>query len=279
MPRPPAAHLFEDRYLGYREADLAKPYAHHFRPDVLPVPAHAERALLAGRQPGEFAVPRTRIAGALARPGLLKMETGWAFLPDGELYVAVRTPMPGVSAAMIDWWFGWHIKETARYKLWHPDSHRFTAPAEDRDAPGLPDRERYIGNVSYIDEYIGGALHRLAVHFQEPASLGFERRAGAVTIVGRGGSGDLPVLSAWLIHDVRETPQGCEMRSRFYLGDVAVQQGVPPSAAEALHATGVIDAIRADVAAEGPGLLYHCAAEMNHLAAILPALHAEFAQA
>ncbi len=198
MATHPRAFIAEDRYLGYRDADWAKPYASFFREDAPPPSPRAERAVIAGRQPFEFAVPRAEIADALSLPGYLKMENGWAVLPNGELCIAVHTPMPGVRPEMIDWWFGWHIKETARYKLWHPDAHRFTAPAEDRcDEPGLPDRERYIGNTSFIDEYIGGKLSRLAVHFQDPRTLGFATDdPDSTVIVARGGGSDVPVVSA-----------------------------------------------------------------------------------
>ena len=55
---------------------------------------------------------------------------------------------------------------TARYKLWHPDAHLCSAVAEDRSRDrALTDRQRYIGNVSYVDEYLGGTVHRLAVPF------------------------------------------------------------------------------------------------------------------
>ena len=33
----PASYVIEDRYLGYRDADRAKPYASDFSEDVLPV--------------------------------------------------------------------------------------------------------------------------------------------------------------------------------------------------------------------------------------------------
>ena len=279
MATRPPAFIAEERYLGYRAADRARPYARFYRDDVTVLPRRAEQALLAGRQPGELATPRGEIAAALAQPGYLKIENGWAVLPNGELMIAVHTPMPGVRAAMVDWWFGWHIKETARYKLWHPNAHRFTAPAEDRsDDPTLSDRERYVGNTSFIDEYIGGTLSRLAVHFQDPRTLGFVTDDPTSTaIVARGGSSDVPIVSAWLVHHVRDTPDGAEMRSRFYLGDVAVQQGVPPTVAEALDATGVLATVRAEVARLDTALLTHCAVEMSHLACILPALHAAFA--
>jgi len=49
---------------------------------------------------------------------------------------------------MMDWWFGWHLARTERYKLWHPQAHFFAQPRLDlSDVPGLTDRERYIDNT------------------------------------------------------------------------------------------------------------------------------------
>mgnify|MGYP001335601564 CR=1 FL=1 len=41
----------------------------------------------------------------------------------GAVLVTCITNMPQVIPKMIDWWFGWHMPETERYKLWHPRDH------------------------------------------------------------------------------------------------------------------------------------------------------------
>jgi DAPG hydrolase PhiG domain len=50
------------------------------------------------------------------------METGYSRLDNGMLYIAALTDMPGVTGAMIDWWFSWHDTDKA-YTLWHPRDH------------------------------------------------------------------------------------------------------------------------------------------------------------
>jgi hypothetical protein len=62
------------------------------------------------------------------------LEDGWVLTQDGGMRVSVRTDMPGVTPAMVDWWFGWHGDAAAKYKLWHPQAHvhagwRETPPA------------------------------------------------------------------------------------------------------------------------------------------------------
>lgn len=177
------------------------------------------------------------------------METGWTRLDNGVTAIACLTDMPGVTAAMWDWWFGWHGRQTARYKLWHPDSHQFSALGEDRGEDrgadrSLTDRERYLDNVSYVDEYIGGEMHRLAIRFFDQTRLGFDDVPGTTHICARVGFSTVPLAHGWLVHQVRPTDRGSEMRSRFFLNH--------------------------------PDLLVHCATEMNHLASFLPQLHAEF---
>lgn len=191
----------------------------------------------------------------LLQPGYLPLETGLALCANGEGSVAVWTAWPGTTPAMIDWWFGWHIAKTERYKLWHPQAHCYAQPKFDlSDLPGLADRERYIGNTSWVDEYIGPIHAQLAISFHDPATIGFDQQtledAGYGTVVyATSRLGDEGNSSGHLVHAVRHTSWGSEMRSRF------IQ---PP---------GVIDFV-------GAALLDHCYTEMTHLASFLPHLYA-----
>jgi len=204
--------------------------------------------------------------------------------------VSILTRMPGVTGGMWDWWFAWHGSDTSRYKLWHPDAHYFSAMGEDRSGNReLTDRQRYIDNVSYVDEYLGEKRSPLTVRFFDPAKLGFaEAPAGGTTIVARGGLSTMPVSFAWLIHQVRPTDDGCEMRSRFLVNDFEVL-GLPAHSSTGAAgsilgnpaARGVAGKVLSRVAKQelrvfGPNMLQHCAQEMNHLASFLPALYEEF---
>lgn len=287
-PAPPALAT-EARYLGYRKEDAAKPYASFFRPDMAPVPAHVADALIAGMGATEHHVPLPELADSLQRPGYAPLENGWTCV-GGQTYVAVRTDMPGVTAAMWDWWFGWHSNESARYKLWYPDAHQFTAIGQDRSADrALSDRQRYIDNVSYVDEYIGGRMQRLAIRFFDPTKLGFADTPGTTHICARVGYSDRPLAFGWLVHQVRPTEDGSEMRSRFCLNDPAILN-LPSRAQSNAPGCGVLRALnkagvsslshkatrKALPVSIGTDLLYHCAKEMNHLAAVLADLHTAF---
>lgn len=162
-------------------------------------------------------------ADRITRPGYEYLESGWTRLSSGVVMVGVLTPMPGVTAKMWDWWFGWHSTESARYKLWFPDAHQYAALGEDRSADRtLTDRQRYIGNVSYVDEYIGGRLQKLAIRFLDPEKMGIPASSGTTHICARVTLSTHPVAIGWLIHQVRPTDDGAEMRSRFFLNDTGI---------------------------------------------------------
>ncbi|WP_232541927.1 DAPG hydrolase family protein [Nocardia bovistercoris] len=208
----------------------------------------------------------------LAPDGYSVVETGYGQKTSGEVWVAVHTPMPGVSARMWEWWFGWHLVESARYKLWHPDAHMFAEIAVDqRDSAG------YVGKVSFVDEYIGARLQQLAIGFRDPVAHGFTVPDGQAVIFGRVGSSVAPVDLGWLAHQVRPVPGGCEMRSRFYLGRYGAHGPDPVYAARAIQRGAAADPRDLlpglDLARD---LLLHCGQEMNHLAGFLPELYARF---
>jgi hypothetical protein len=269
-------------YLGYREerGDLDTPFADLFEPHMAPLPRHVEVALAHG----PLAPPvllSFEDAAALADAGDHQTEDGYGVLPDGSTHVAVRTEMPGVTPAMWDWWFGWHGCDPRRYKLWHPRAHLY-AEWDDGDDRGRRGRERYVGRTSFVDEYIGSTLVRGAIRFRPPAELGFDPAAlddpeRQTVICARVGTSDAPVEVGHLVHHVRAVPGGAEMRSRFWLGGehVATRSG-----------GAVVDRLVRPIAGRrlGPGvqsardLLVHCAQEMNHLAARLPALHERFGE-
>ena len=76
---------------------------------------------------------------------------------------------------------------------------------------------------------------------------------------------------AHLIHFIRDTDEGCEMRSRFWAGDVEI---AVPLIGSLLGLAANTKAIRSKLATVelGRHLLVHCAEEMNNMAKFLPAV-------
>lgn len=261
-------------YLGYAAQDLAtSPYARFFKPDLAPLPEHVKEALSTGAQAHEL-LPPVDTAKTLEAPGYWPVETGFTITPDRAVRVFVLTQMPGVTPAMWDWWFAWHGSEAQRYKLWHPRAHVHVAWED-----GRSDLTSYVGRLSKVVEYVGPTRLNLTIRFVPPATLGLDEKAlaarGEVAICARGGLAGNPMETGWLIHHVRPVPGGSEMRSRFWLaGDNVRPRGISgPLGAMLGRAAARLAPFSSTQAAE---LLVHCTQEMNHLAAILPALYAEF---
>lgn len=286
----PGRYTTEPRYLGYNAIDASQPYAEFFQTHTQPIQAQAREALIAGPVASEYGPRLAELVDIMERPGYQPMESGYTLNADGHIVVSVLTRMPGVTGEMWDWWFGWHGTQTARYKLWHPEAHAFSALAEDRSQDRtLTDRQRYIDNCSFVDEYLGESLTPLTVRFIDPQKVGFApSRPGETTIVARGGFSSSPLSFAWLVHQVRATPDGSEMRSRFIVNDLAVlpvpAASIPPGKAQWLSnplVRSVANRILPHVTGQkleqfGPRMLHHCAQEMNHLSTFLPALYERF---
>jgi len=211
-------------YLGYRPQDLQdSPLAGYFRQDMAPLSAHAREAVLVGGQAPEL-FPDLSAAPTLLEPGYWPMETGYTVCPDGSARIFALTPMPGVTPAMWDWWFGWHGDEALKYKLWHPRAHVHVAWAD-----GEGDLGRYVGRTSKVVEYVGASRLDLTIRFVPPGQP-WPRRSqtggpGRGCDLRPGGLAGAPVETGWLIHHLRPTADGCEMRSRFWLGGPHIRPG------------------------------------------------------
>lgn len=263
-----------DLYLGYREDDAKTPFAKFFTPEMAPLPRHVVEALEHGPQ-GAMALPSFDDAARVADDGYQQTENGYGVLDDGGYQVSVRTDMPGVTPAMWSWWFGWHGCDTRRYKLWHPRAH-LRAAWKDGDDTGRRGAQRYTGRWSLISEYIGSTMLNGAIQFVDPASMGCPPDDDrAVAICARLGSSEAPVDVGWFIHHVRSTPDGAEMRSRFWMGGRHIEvRNVPGVASRAVRP--IASRVLGNAETGARNLMVHCAQEMNHLAAFLPKLHEAF---
>jgi len=235
-------------------------------------------AARAGLQPPSRGV-RLSDANALLERGYLAMENGYARLDDAMLYVAAHTPMPGVTGEMIDWWFAWHGEESARYQLWHPRDHisaRWRQPVSWAGGDREQWQRLYRGNVSEVDEYVGSTLMRLSIAFAEPSEYldgsRFEASATETVVCARTYSRKENVAAGHVLHQIRRTNDGVEMRSRFWLADFDSSE--LPVIGSLLHPLLNSRPMRRTLVPNGVGrdLLLHCAEEMTHLAEFLPAL-------
>ena len=183
-------------------------------------------------------------ANQLLEPGYLPTETGFYRLSNGQMHLAVFTRMPHCTGKMIDWWFG-YLDGADAYKMWEPKTHTELKWDENR-IPG-----RYVG-ASYIAEIkLGGRFIKLNIYFHEPSEF-LDRskleEAGDVTVICANAYNLEKVPLGRIIHFVRDTDYGCEMRSRFWLFKASE--------------SGCME------------LMQHCMEEMGNLADFLPDFYA-----
>lgn len=200
-------------------------------------------------------------------PGYLPCECGYCRTPDGCNALANLTPMPGVEPIMFDWWFAWHGIEPMRYKIWDHDDHysAVTRNMEQALDPTLSFKEKYWNTTHDVVEDCGMGIQKIQINFRNPADIGFDKEKLASfdgTIVCAGNETS-PVI---MVHFLRKTPNGSELRTRFWMG-YCVRDGKPVK----MLPDGVeipLDATKA--------LLMHNIKEFTNLAAILPEVYAEF---
>lgn len=206
-------------------------------------------------------------ASDLLKPGYLPLESGILDYEDGFKTVAALTRMPGCRAKMVHWWFG-YLGGTEQYKLWHPTDHLFS------DWEGREDGS-YVGGSHLVHEYLAGSdgpVFKLKIQFQDPAAFfddpGFGQFDG-VAVCARLGALDEPLNLGRMVHFVRNTEIGCEMRSRFFLGHIEARDGAP----EIDAATAA--AMRPEIATPDMArrLHQHATEEMGFLADLLPVLY------
>ena len=131
-------------------------------------------------------------------------------LPDASYLVAVRTPMPGVKADMVRWWFADFLNTTEHYSWWHPEDHVWMD--WENKKPG-----EVIGSSHLVHEYIGSELSKLRIQFINSSEFfGFDpNNEDTFVICARVGLLEEEINTAKMCHVVRNTQTGAEMRSRF----------------------------------------------------------------
>ena len=136
-------------HLGIRRDEPADAFRRFFCWEV-PALAREKQRAIAG--PDGDAGPSMTLEsiGDFAADEPLEVEDGLAFDEEGGLCVAVRTEFPHSTPDMFDWWMGWHIQSTERYKLWHPQAHlRPATPSRQRhrrpDGQGALHCQRVVG--------------------------------------------------------------------------------------------------------------------------------------
>lgn len=211
---------------------------------------------------------------ALLDPGYLHAETGYCTLEDGRGYVAVLTKMPGVTAEMLDWWFDWHPRDPLRYRIWFPQAH-FDIGFEPASKAGA---KPFYDTIHHPVEDVGLGRDRIRIEFLDPVEFGFPEDAldrCATIICGHAGDDKRRVRHTRMCHFARETPDGIELRSRFWIGERIEFYSAMGRPINPLLNTDLVRSIAVPAGAP-EALARHCAQEYANLAGLLPELAAQF---
>lgn len=256
-----------------------RPYAKYFHEDI-PEPDPELWARMAAPCDPANAIGPERMNDLLG-PGPLDVEVGWCILPNGTGFAANRIVYPDVTPEMVNWWFAWHALEDLRYRIWYPPQHAGIAVSpEDRRRlldEAIPLAERNWGVVHHVTEDCDSGMANIDIHFMSPQAFGFDmdrwKACGAATFVG-GQGWSAPVARvepsmptpALMCHVFRETSEGLEHRTRFWMG-YRLSKGRP----ECCLPPGV--AVPPPVVS---GLAHHVVKEFTRFRHFLPRIFREF---
>ncbi len=267
---------------------------------ALPTPVHILEAVKPPA-PASGALPLER-ASELMKAGYLELENGYTRMDNGIVYVAALTRMPGVRAEMVDWWFANLATgvpgRNHKYVWWHPIDHVKAwwydgtdgSKKGQRTPPGASTTVgSHWGHTSYVFEYLGKRrgypLLFVRIRVRDPASYGLRQTSDDVFVCARGGSPDHGIDLAHVIHHIRNTEEGCEMRSRFWYGDIRAMHTWPSGwLINLVGNTGffrrtVIKALLGkDLLEAGQAVLLHCGEEMNQLSTFVAEAYARYSR-
>ncbi len=190
-------------------------------------------------------------------------------LSDASYLVAVRTPMPKVKADMVRWWFSDFLQTTKHYNWWHPKDHVWMD--WENKKPG-----ENAGSSHLVHEYIGGELSKLRIQFVNSAEFfGYEvNDENTFVICARVGLLEENINIAKMCHVVRNTADGAEMRTRFWLGHVAKREGNNTvSSIQGFIGNTALVRMFAVNKKNSEDLQRHAQEEMKYLADLLPTLY------
>jgi len=150
----------------------------------------------------------------LLEPGYLPIETGYNWGPDGQINVAVLSQMSGCKAEWVERWISHNLQDTPSYKKWNSQDHIYYEG--DRNwKPG-----RYIGTTHYTEVRVNDETKKSLVRYLDPAAI-FDliklQKVGFSKIICVEGSHLDGTSDGFAIHLMRDTAEGCEMRTRYII--------------------------------------------------------------
>lgn len=271
----------ERKPIPLTEEEKKNPVSKYYRETLAQPNPELMKILLSGPMDPAKAIYPDQL-DKMYEPGYLEGETGYCILPNGCGYVAVNNKFPGVTMEMMQWWMAWHPLEQLRYKIWNPYCHPTIAIADcdreyilDLDVP-LAKKSQNV--VHFVIEDIGAGPQNILIHFLDHAKMNGiddEKLAasgqclfGGYGIVSDAAAkkGTLSKQPVIMMHFCRETEDGVEFRTRFWMG-YRWNKGIPMC----------VKPPHIQIPEVAPmGLALHNVEEYSHLASILPDVYKEF---
>lgn len=255
--------------LELTEEERNIPYAKYYDLPIADVPQEKKDILQQGPMNFMDALPIERRM-ELFSPGYQKVETGYCVMEDGTGYLANLTKMPGVTPEMFEWWFAWHALEDMRYRIWDPEDHFYARQQNPEKVlnPNVPMREKTWGTTHVVMEDVGLGASDLTLKFFYPQEFGYdESRVGTKECATMfSAMGHSPVaVSTIMTHFVRETTEGIELRTRFWIGYKLDNGNVIKVIPDGIQVP--VEVVRC--------LFTHGIKEFGHLSTILPLVYEE----
>ncbi len=212
------------------EEGKQRSYYKYYLRDIAEVPADKQEILKDPmRDPAD--AHRIEDRNKIFDPGYLPGEVGIFPLENGTAVVANCTQFPGAKGEMLQWWFAWHGVEPTRYAIWDPHDHHGLVIDEETRAklldPNLTVQEKCcnIHHTVYESLVPGEKPDHIEIDFKDPADMGMDvSKLGTdacsfMVIANTGLEGpDGSMIPVVMMHMARDTKDGCELRSRFWMG-------------------------------------------------------------
>jgi len=198
-----------------------------------------------------------------------QFKSGVTLQDDNKLLIQADTEMPGVTPAMVAWWFGEYMQTTDHYKSWYPDAHLWMDWENKNDG-------EIVGARHLVDEYVGDSLAQLRIEFVEPSTMipGYKESVSRYAVCAFPGLRELPLATGIMCHDTQMTETGSVMRSVFHMGYIYKRDGegnLTNSMPTLLNFAFVRNALIGEKF--GNDLWDHAKTEMSILATFLPNIY------
>lgn len=255
------------------EEEKRKPYAKYFYKELAEIPISDINKVNKGPVDSSLALSIDQ-RDELMKPGYLPTETGYTVMPDGSGFAATLVKMPGVTPAMLDWWFNWHPLEGLRYAMWCPVAHT-NISVKDRsvhlDSSGIPLKERNYGRTHYpVEGFNVAQADTVRIEFFSPEDFGLDMKLFKAPNIARAYCANCIIHAMGVpfnvfFHAVREVEGGVEFRSRYWIWKTMKDGVIKNVRFPKIHKMS-------DLARNN---CLHSLTEYNNLASFLPELYKE----